>query len=208
MLSEFERLHHRPLGVPGTQDDAGRFIDAYFGDRVCNWLDVGAFDGVTLSTTYALAQRGWRGVAMEPDPVALEALRQTYAGNPSIAIIGAALAGHDGTIRFHTSNGGAVSTTCDRHRQKWSGARFDTIEVPAISPPTLLKMYPAPFHFLSLDAEGTNAEVLEMLDLDAMGVELACVEHDGNPRRIERHCEKHGLYQRIYQSAGNVLIGR
>jgi FkbM family methyltransferase len=210
MLPEFERLHGKPKR-PGihSQHDEQHAILAYFGDRVGRFLDVGACDGVSCSNTYALAQRGWSGVCVEPDPDALEALRQTHDGNPSIAIVSAALGERNGYVRFHTSHGGGVSTTSDAHRNKWKGAaRFDTIEVPSINVETLLKLWPGPYEFVSVDCESTSADVLEMLPLADMGVELVCCEHDGKDQRVAEYCHKHGLAQTLYRSRENLVICR
>lgn len=210
ILPEFARLHgaNKREGIY-SQHDEQHVILNYFGDRVGRFLDCGAADGVSMSNTYALALNGWAGLAVEPDPTALDALRQTHEGNPSIAIIAAAIAGYDGTIQFHTSNGGGVSTTSDSHRNKWrSAAKFMAIEVPCITPRSLLKMYPGPFHFISVDCEGSSVDVLELFDLSAMSCELLCCEHDGLDRRVMEHAQKHGLVKLLYRSRENLIFGK
>lgn len=210
MLAEFQRLHGGNRPGTYTQGDEQRVVLEYFGDRVGCFIDCGAADGFTFSNTLALAERGWGGCCIEPDPVALEALRATHWGNESIAIIGAALTGADGYVTFHSSGGGGVSTTSDAHRRKWQGggARFTTMEVPSISPVTLLKMYPGTFEMLSVDVESANADTLELFDLTAMGTLLVVCEHDSQDRRIMEHCHRHGLTKLLYRSAENCIFAK
>lgn len=206
-MIEFERIHGIPVGTKGSQGGEANIIRAYFGDRVGAYLDVGALDGVLCSNTYELAECGWSGVCVEPDPVALEALRKTHAGNDRISIVGAAVTDTDGTVKFHTSRGGGISTTSDAHLQKWNGAtRFQTIEVPSVTVETLLKMHPGPFACLSLDVEGESVPLFEKFPLSDMGVELAVVEHDGLEDRVRAHAARHGLTQQIYWSAENCIV--
>lgn len=208
MTSEFERLHGVPLGVPGSQGGEEAVILKYFGDRIETFMDVGAFDGITLSNTHALACRGWRGVCVEPDPVALEALMRTHGGNPQVNIIVAAVTDTDGVVEFHSSRGGAVSTTSDAHREKWAHANFDLIDVPSITVPTLLKMNPGPYAMLSVDVEGESVPLFEKFPLSDMKVELVVVEHDGQLDRVFAHANRHGLHRYLYRSAENVIIAK
>jgi hypothetical protein len=84
-MKEFQRLHGAfPPGRSQNREDD--YILAYFGDFVGRFLDVGAMDGITISNTYALAQKGWKGVCVEPDPQALEGLQRTHGDNPNIVI--------------------------------------------------------------------------------------------------------------------------
>jgi hypothetical protein len=193
LKSEFERLHGVPLGVPGSQGGEEAVILKYFGDRIEAFMDVGAFDGISLSNTYALACRGWYGVCVEPDPVAVEALMRTDT---------------DGVVEFHSSRGGAVSTTCDAHREKWAHANFDLIDVPSVTVETLLKMNPGSYAMLSVDVEGESVPLFEKFPLSDMKTELVVVEHDGQMDRVFAHANAHGLHRYLYRSAENVIIAK
>lgn len=52
-----------------------------------SFVDVGAYDGRTFSNTYALAQRGWGGVCIEPAPDAYKLLEARYRSNPVVSAI-------------------------------------------------------------------------------------------------------------------------
>jgi FkbM family methyltransferase len=192
-----------------SQGGEEAIILSYFGDRIGRFLEIGAWDGQQFSNCYELSRRGWGGVCVEPDPPALEGLRRTHAGNPRIAIIGSALGDVDGSIRFHSSWGGGVSTTSDAHRDKWStAAKFVEIEVPAISVATFVTIWPGPYPFVSLDVEGENLSLLRKLPLSQMSVEMICVEHDGATEEVEAYCLSHGLARQLYRSGENLIVAK
>jgi hypothetical protein len=56
--------------------------------------------------------------------------------------------------------------------------------------------------------EGMSADLLELFPLRDMGVELACVEHDGQQAHIMAYCQSHGLTRRIYESGENLIVGK
>lgn len=192
-----------------SQNAEESFILAYFDGRVGRFLDCGAYDGKSMSNTFALAERGWSGVCVEPEPRSLEGLHLTHGDNPKIVIEPVAIASEAGMLPFHSSNGGGVSTLNDFHRDKWSAVTtFDTIMVRAITPKMLMDSNPGKFEFFSLDVEGESADLFELFDLTGMGTELVCVEHDGQERRVEEHCRKHGLTNLLYRNGENLIIGR
>jgi FkbM family methyltransferase len=204
----FQRLHG--TFKPGrSQNREDEFILAYFGDFVGRFLDVGALDGVTISNSYALAEKGWGGVCVEPDPQALEGLERTHGENPNIVIAPVAISTCGGFMPFYNSRSGGVSTLSEAHRDKWaSDAKYETIEVLTITPAALLQRHPGPYSFFSLDIEGCNADVFEQFPLSDMGTELVCVEHDGEHRRILAHCAAHGLKRVAHENAENILIAK
>ena len=52
-------------------------INSIFPDRINGYfVDVGAYDGITLSNTFILEKHlGWSGICIEPNPEAFEKLR-------------------------------------------------------------------------------------------------------------------------------------
>ena len=83
---------YRPELVRSLQfDDA---ICRYMFDHgeVCNFIQVGAFDGVTADPLRRYIHRcGWRGVMLEPQPDVAAQLRQLYRDNANIVILEAAV---------------------------------------------------------------------------------------------------------------------
>jgi hypothetical protein len=56
-------------------------------DRPGLCCEFGAWDGVHLSNTRALALRGWRGVMIEADPAKFAELQRNYADRPDVVCI-------------------------------------------------------------------------------------------------------------------------
>ena len=43
-----------------SQNNEEALVKQYFGTKHGTFIDIGANDGITLSNTYAAAQRGWK----------------------------------------------------------------------------------------------------------------------------------------------------
>ena len=173
------------------------FILKHFAGRTGRFLDVGAFDGVTFSNTKPLADLGWSGVCVEPSPPAFCWLMKTYADNPRVTLVNAALAGQSGIFSFQCNTSDAysadmMSTFSEEHAEKFKGHPFREIAVPAIDWDDFLKfcvdMGPAYdnvigylahrdslFDFVNIDVEGLNYEVLSNMPIRP---EMLCVEID------------------------------
>src|SRR3990167_7663552 len=74
-----------------SQNNEQILIEKYFGNYKGTLLDIGANDGVTLSNSYALIQRGWRGSLVEPSPKAFEILKETHRTKEGIFCFNAAI---------------------------------------------------------------------------------------------------------------------
>ena len=103
-------------------NDSGRFPPG-------NFLDIGAYDGVTFSNTAKLVKLGWSGTMVEPSAYVIRKLIETYEDNDTVDIINAAITAHyDGPIKFYESRGDMVGTTVKAHRDMWSDAVEKFIE--------------------------------------------------------------------------------
>ena len=56
-------------------------------DRPGLCCEFGAWDGIVLSNTRALVERGWRGVMIEADPSKFAELERNYADNPGVVCL-------------------------------------------------------------------------------------------------------------------------
>jgi len=64
-----------------SQNKEEEVILKYFNGQTGSFLDCGSNDGVTFSNTRALAERGWKGVLIEPSPKAYAKLKELYNGH-------------------------------------------------------------------------------------------------------------------------------
>jgi FkbM family methyltransferase len=182
----------------------------YFSGRRGRFLDIGAYDGVTFSSTRALVELGWSGVLVEPEANVFVKLMGNCKGIDRLTMVNAALATQAGLIKFFSSNGDALSSTEESHCKKWeaAGVPFTPIYVSTVTARDLLLRLPGPYHFVNLDVEGANVELLQTLPLAEMQTDLLCVEHDNQVGLILDHARSHGLTRHILTNSTNMIVGR
>ncbi len=195
-----------------SQNAEEQFIVEYFsGVNNGKFLDIGAYDGKTFSNTKKLHEQGWSGVCLEPDPIVYEALAKLYEGDDTVKTLNYAFAETNGTLKFYSSGGDAVSTTSIKHRDKWirgSKVKFTETTVQAINAQSLFEQYGSKYDFISLDVEGTNYQLLQQLPLTSLETKLICVEYDHRLPEIIDYCKSHGLTRIIYESSENIIMGK
>jgi FkbM family methyltransferase len=134
---------------------------------VGTYVDVGANDPDHWSVTRAFYDRGWRGVNVEPMPTFAALLRDRRPGDVNIE---AAVSPAGGEIVLHAIDGTGLSTLRDEisDRHEAAGFHHHDITVPARRLDDILAeaLDPdAPIHFMSIDVEGAEREVLSTIDL-------------------------------------------
>lgn len=153
------------------------------------FLDFGAFDGKTISNTYALEKElGWSGICVEPNPRFYPILCQC---RQCVTVNVALWPQSRESIRFVDAHGlSSIETykdsdaNADRRLQATAGV----IEVDTLNPTELLRRFNAPelIDFLSLDVEGAEYDVLNGLDLRTYAIALMTIEHNHDlPRQAK-----------------------
>lgn len=178
--------------------------------QVGRFLDIGAYDGKTLSNTRRLAELGWYGVLVEPAPGPFRAALELYRGNTQVQLFNVAVAGKAGFATFRDSRGDAVSTLSEAHADLWSsaGIQWDPYMVHTVTPRDLFAQVGWEFDFVTLDVEGMNLEVFKAIPWDMLarhGLRLICIEHENNEEEMGRHLEPLG-FERFYLNAENAIF--
>lgn len=123
------------------------------------YLDIGAQDPVVDSVSLAFYEAGWRGIHVEPTPDYAGKLR---SARPDEVVVQAAVSDDHGPIEFFEFPGTGLSTgkatIADRHAK--AGFNRRKIIVPTISLQHLLDGAEDEFHWVKIDVEGMEAEVL------------------------------------------------
>ena len=128
------------------------------------YLDIGASAPINDSTTYALYERGWRGITADP---ILQAEAWQAHRPRDLALVGA----QPGTGRLfaypHYSQSSTGSPDIRDHLARFGLEAPVEIEVPVVTANDLLASMPpgAPLHLVSIDVEGMESAVLAGLDL-------------------------------------------
>lgn len=173
---------------------AGQIVDLHlmydrlFGTRHGFFVDVGAFDGVQWSNTYPLAQAGWSGLLVEPQPYFAAACRtQVAKPYPQVRVVEAAVSNYIGPAELvlngsvSTINPDAIAGYADLEGLAFTVPAQSTAEritVPAVTLDFLLTTQDVLpyFEVLSIDAEGSELDILESFTIAKWQPALVLIE--------------------------------
>jgi FkbM family methyltransferase len=202
-----------------SQDDEQAHIVAFFrGDRG-TFLDIGAYDGISGSNTYRLAELNWWGVCVEPSPGCFARLEETHRHNRRVRLLPYCIGREDREVEFWDHGSGIASASAAFvERQQRAALRasppiqlvWNRIAVRMITVKTLRSMIPEFewFDFVSIDAEGMDLEILRQLPLDELEVKLVCIEVSGRDRDLVKSYLRPKGFRTVYESLGNLVVGR
>lgn len=196
-----------------SQNNESEIIARYFDNHIGTFADFGCNDGITLSNTYDLALKGWKGLCLDASPLAIGRCIELYQHNPSVQIIHAALTNYNGEITLnesgeHLGNGDVslLSTVIDGEKLRWPGQKFTTETVPCINFSTLMGLSKfKTFDFISMDIEGCELSVLPQMDLRALGCKLLCVEFNGKEQEKYDAIVIPQGYKLIHKNGENLI---
>jgi FkbM family methyltransferase len=203
----------------------GGLYEELFGRRTDGcFVEVGAFDGESFSNTSCLADRGWRGLYIEPVEAAYQQCVTRHRANPGVTVLNRAIGPTETMIRFWSngqfSTGSAEEMAMSRD-SGWVGPTgIQEIEVPQVRLDTALRQAGiAPgFELLVVDTDGMEEAVFQSFDLTlwrprCMIVEL--IEHTpqfaahapliATSARVRAMIEGCG-YETAYQDRGNTVF--
>jgi FkbM family methyltransferase len=150
------------------------------------FLDIGAHDGITFSSSYFFeTARGWTGTCVEPNPAVFEKLR----AHRTCTALGCCVAGQEGVVPFRKVTGysemlsGIERNYHPDHRArverelKQFGGTSETIPIEARTLPGIAAGNGlSEIHYLSVDTEGSEYEILQSLPAEGLFVHALTVE--------------------------------
>lgn len=191
-----------------SQNDEEIYILNHFKDKSDGrFLDIGAYTGVELSNTRALALKGWSGVLAEASPQCFAQLQKNYLGYKNIQLVCAAISARQHTMKFFDS-GGAVATAKNAHYEAWKDHQkdFQEIIISTLNVVDLLYTVGNKFDFISIDTEGMDHEILMQLSqYHFCEASMICVEFGKDMIPISEILRASG-YKPVYQNAENLLV--
>lgn len=209
-----------------TQNNEEELVRAYFSDKdtktMC-LLDIGANDGKTFSNSRQLILDGWNAVLVEPSPKAFAKLKKLYPRNAKVKLKQFAIAESTGEVAFHESGSwnedesdvALLSSIKESELQRWGDrVSFTETKVQAYSFEDFLNkenLSEVKFHFISIDAEGVDWEILSQIDLTKLGCECLCVEWNGIPdlyTKMKDYCEKNHNMREYSKNPENLIFIR
>jgi FkbM family methyltransferase len=172
--------------------------DILFKGKPGIFVDVGARDGVTISNTLYLERKfGWTGIAIEPHPDLFAKLaRRRRCDCRNVAASAAAAEGLE-FVKFLEEpfgNSGLLSTFRDRERLKQ--IRHEIISVPCKPLSEIIGDLKV-IHYLDIDVEGHEFEVLKGIDFSRVEIRvigLEVSEDAPNCEDIDRYLHGKGFY--------------
>ena len=129
------------------------------------YIDVGANDPIIDSITKAFYDRGWRGINIEP-------IRHWHdklmVDRPQDLNLNVAISDQPGLLRFYDIQDTGLSTSdkdiAEKHSEEL-GFQHQEIMVPALTLDNVLQEFNRDIHFLKVDVEGAEKQVLASMDL-------------------------------------------
>jgi FkbM family methyltransferase len=154
-----------------------------FSDPGLTFVQVGANDGLLHDPVHALvAERGWKGVLIEPVPSIFEALLLNYRGADGLTFENAAIGAIDGSmpLYFVTPRDGdpdflRALASFDRtilESHAWAAPdiaeRVEQLDVPTLRLATLVERHEITrVDLFVIDTEGYDYEILKQIDFEA-----------------------------------------
>ena len=144
------------------------------------FLDVGSGDGFVNSNTWALEQRGWKGICVDPFPT-------NMTGRTCQMFRDAVDAEGGKKVQFAMAGDvGGITEHLDRWKDLTKGAK--TVELTTTTLRDILQRAHAPsfIHFMSLDIEGAELEALKGFPFDQYRLGSLAIEHNfEEPKRTQ-----------------------
>lgn len=190
-----------------TQNEEEKYIvDSLKDISAGQFLDIGAHDGKTFSSTRALVERGWGGVYVEPAPDVLPTLRANIAEySDRTTVLPLAIGLRRGILPFYSSGMDMVGSLSPEHAKKWSSCvQFTEIQVPVITLADLEAQHGTAFDFVGMDVEGINWDLFCQFDWTRWNPRCVCIEYDDKKDEIEQVLRAHG-YSIVYISPENIV---
>ena len=153
------------------------------------FVDVGSADGIFQSNTWALEQRGWSGVCIDPFPTNMET-RTCKMFKDAVDSVGGR------QVAFAAAGDlGGISSHLNTYKDVASQAK--TVQLTTVTLKDILQRASAPsfIHFISLDIEGAELEALRGFPFDRYKIGALAIEHNcEEPKRsgIEALLKEHG----------------
>ena len=191
-----------------------QFIKTFFPeDYRGTCVDVGAYDGISMSNTLYFEKKGWRCLCIEPNEEACQKCASIRKETVRCCASDRDKDSEEFTVFYlGKENSSAISSLKPDERLIQSHQHLitetKTYRVPVRSLTSLLDefKYPKDIDFISIDTENTELDVLKGLDLIRYNVRLLVIEDNFNEPFCEEYLRQYH-YQKIHRiGVNNIFI--
>lgn len=168
----------------------------FFSDKTDGFfVEVGAYDGISLSNSLFFEQLGWRGMLIEPHPMYYPKIVENRP-NPNVIKLNVAAGDRDEIVTFlsvscpteHTGMLSGIDKAYDlRHKARIQrevqmyGGRVDETIVNVRKTQSIFDEYNVTYiDYLSIDVEGSEKQVLNGINFDKTFIHVLTVEDNYN----------------------------
>jgi FkbM family methyltransferase len=170
------------------------------------FLDIGAHDGITFSSTRKLYDNGWSGVYVEPSPDVLPNLYKNAGSNCTVLPV--AIGTSNGSMDFYSSGGDMIGSLSTAHVKLWENcAKFNKTTVDVMTVDELEKQIGTQFDFIGIDVEGINLDVFNQFDWNKWNPTCVCLEYESHKNYMTDVMNKAG-YKLKYTSSENLVFSK
>ena len=179
------------------------FPDNYIG--TC--IEVGAYDGISLSNTYYFEQKGWKSLCIEPIPSSFNKCAQIRKECYQCCISENDYADKEFTIFHLNDNLCAISSLepdqrlIDSHKHLITQVSTCMVKVRSLNSLLAELNFPKKIDFISIDTENTELDVLKGIDFNIYDVKILVIENNYN----EPFCEDY-LKQFRYTKINRIAV--
>lgn len=197
-----------------SQYDEERIVLDFFKGRILSFLDIGAWNGITLSNTRQLVIQGWKGILVEPCPFAFMELIDNTKTFPQLLCVNAAISTERQLRRFHLQKqwGGTLKDSKAEVGERERMGDYYTLTMSPYDLAEIGKRESMMFEFVSLDAEWMDAEILSSSSQLLSKTELLCVEVTDSlfarTDPIPSLCSLLGFNRTVGKTPCNLLVAR
>ena len=200
-------------------------ISEYFQGRVGTFLDLGANDGITLSNTYLLYQKNWKGLMVEGSPFVYQRLFDLFSQDENIQTLNICLSEKNGIVDFfHNTNHhvnpnirkdnmdllSTIDMNSYERTKEWG--HFEKIQIECFTFEKVMELSKFDkFDLISIDIEGMDFKILNQIELDKTSTECIVIEYNGDKEEkdnIIKYCSKFGLDKILLDNKINLIIAK
>lgn len=182
-----------------------KFVSQYYQDMLAFlyfkgkkngfFIDIGAYDGITINNTFIFEQIGWKGIAIEPQPdIFLKLQKNRTCDCYNIAL---STKSEDSVDFMKVSGSDMLSrlnlNTSNSHKKriKSEHSKPELIKVKTLTFEDLMKNYPTIKYidFMSIDVEGSELDIIKTIDFNKYKFGLITIE---NPDKIKKYMKEKG----------------